>query len=75
MCRQWQNFTCLSDLQCRSWQTGSYCCQVHALPLGYTRRIYKEKKAKVVAASWGAELLQFLAELAIFHQDELKNMV
>merc|ERR1711915_643755 len=24
--RQWQNFTCFSDIQCRHWQTGKYCC-------------------------------------------------
>ena len=31
-------------------------------------RIYTEEKAKVVAAAWGTELLQFLAALAILHQ-------
>ena len=35
--------------------------------------VYTEEKAKVVAASWGTELLQFLAALAILSQDELKN--
>ena len=30
-------------------------------------------KAKVVIAVWGTELIQFLAVLAIFHQDDLKN--
>ena len=30
-----------------------------------------EEKAKVVAASWGTELLRFLAALAILHQDNL----
>ena len=39
----------------------------------YKRRIYTEEKAKVVAASWGAELFQFFAAFAILHQDELKN--
>ena len=27
----------------------------------HTKRIYKKEKAKVVAASWGTEFLQFLA--------------
>ena len=32
------------------------------------RRIYfTEEKAKVVAAAWGTELIQFLAALAILH--------
>ena len=31
-----------------------------------------EEKAKVVAASWGTELLQFFAPLAILHQNDLK---
>ena len=39
----------------------------------HRRRIYTEEKAKVVAASWGTELLQFLATLAILQQDEMKN--
>ena len=30
-------------------------------------RINTEGKAKVVAAAWGTELLQFLAELVILH--------
>ena len=32
-----------------------------------------EEKAKVVAAVWGTEMIQFLAALAIFHQDDLKK--
>ena len=39
----------------------------------HRRRIYTEEKAKVVAISWGTEMLQFLAALAILHQDYLKN--
>ena len=39
----------------------------------HRRRIYIEEKAKVVAASWGTELLQCLAALPISYQDELKN--
>ena len=38
------------------------------------RRIIKtEEKAKVVAAIWGTELIQFLAALAILHQDDMKK--
>ena len=37
------------------------------------RRIKTKEKAKVVAAAWGAELIQFLAALAILNQDDLKN--
>ena len=38
------------------------------------RRIIKtEEKAKVVAAIWGTELIQFLAALAILHQDDWKK--
>ena len=36
-------------------------------------RIITEGKAKVVAAAWGKELIQFLAALAILHQDDLKK--
>ena len=32
-----------------------------------------EAKAKVVAAVWGTELIQFLAVLAILLQDDLNN--
>ena len=39
----------------------------------HRRMIYTEEKAKVVAAVWGTECIQFLAMLAIFHQDYLKN--
>ena len=41
--------------------------------IAHTRSTYAEEKAKVVAASWGTELLQFLAAPAIFPQDELKK--
>ena len=34
------------------------------------RRIKTEEKAKVVAAVWGTEFIQFLATLAIWHQDD-----
>ena len=39
------------------------------VPGDHRGRIYTEEKAKVVAAAWGTELLQFLAALAILHQD------
>ena len=37
----------------------------------HRRRIYTEEKAKVVAAVWGTELIQFLATLQIYRQDYL----
>ena len=33
----------------------------------HRRRINTEEKAKVVAAAWVTELIQFLAKLAILH--------
>ena len=35
--------------------------------------INTKEKAKVVAAVWGTELIQFLALLAILYQEDLKN--
>ena len=43
------------------------------LPLSHRRRIYTEEKAKVVATVWGTEHIQFLAVLAVLHQDDLKK--
>ena len=43
--------------------------------LARRRRIYTEEKAKVAAASWGIELLQFLAPLTILLQNDFKNRV
>ena len=51
---------------------------------GHRRRINTEEKAKVVAALWGAEFVQFLSALAVFtvkrfeeydelQQDDLKK--
>ena len=45
------------------------CC----FAAGHRRRMYTEEKAKVVAAAWGAELLKFLAALAMLHQDDWMN--
>ena len=39
------------------------------------RRINTEEKAKVVAAVWVTELIQFLAALDILHQDDLKKRI
>ena len=41
----------------------------------YCHRIstYTEEKAMAVAAAWEADLIKFLAALAILHQDDLKN--
>ena len=43
-------------------------CTKESLPHG--RRIKKKDKEKVVAAVWGTDLIQFLAVLAILHQDD-----
>ena len=37
------------------------------------RWIKTKEKAKVVTAIWGTKLIQFLAALAVFHQDDLKK--
>ena len=44
-------------------------CETHR------RRIKTEVKAKVIAAAWGAELIQFLAMLLLanLHQNDIKN--
>ena len=42
------------------------------IPVKTRRRTKTKEKAKVVAAAWGAELIQFLAVLAILSQDDLK---
>ena len=39
----------------------------------HRRKMCTEKKAKVVAAVLGTEFINFLATLAILHQDDLKN--
>ena len=39
----------------------------------HRRRIYSEEKAKVVAAVLRAEFIQFLAALAVLHQDDMKK--
>ena len=39
----------------------------------HRRRIYTEEKAKIVAAVWRTELIQFLAVVAFLHQDDLKK--
>ena len=35
--------------------------------------IHRREGKGIVASSWGTEFIQFLAALAILHQDELKN--
>ena len=39
----------------------------------HRRMINSEEKSKVVAAAWETEFIQFLASLAILHQDDLKK--
>ena len=43
------------------------------VPRASGRKIKSEAKAKVVAAVWRTELIQFLDALAILHQDDLKK--
>ena len=43
------------------------------ISLGYRRRTKTEEKAKVVAAVWETELIQFLAALDIFHQNDFEE--
>ena len=40
---------------------------------GHKRRIKTEEKAKVIAAAWGAEAINFFASLDILHHDDFKN--
>ena len=47
--------------------------RIHFKGIKQPRRIHAEEKAKVVAAAWVTELIQFLAALAIFYQGNLKN--
>ena len=49
--------------------------QCHVVTL-HSRRINTEEKGKVVAAVWGIEFIQFVAELAILHYRTIfKNVV
>ena len=43
------------------------------LPASHRRRINTEEKAKVVAAVWGIELIQFLAGLVVFSQGQFEE--
>ena len=57
--------------QCRTLE---HLCTVRTLQaVSHRRRINTEEKAKVVAAIWGTECMQFLVALAVFHQVDLKN--
>ena len=42
---------------------------------GHGRRIYAEEQAKLVAAVWGTEFIKFLVALAIFYQDDVKDIM
>ena len=41
--------------------------------INHRRLIKTEEKVKVVVTVWGTELIEFLATLAILHQDDLKK--
>ena len=49
------------------------CSVQDVVGIAHRRRIYTEEKSKVVAAVCVTEFVQFLAALAILHQDNLKN--
>ena len=48
-------------------------CFLKTVPLNHWRSIKIEEMAKVVAPVWGTESIQFLAALAIFHQDDFEE--
>ena len=59
---------------CSIWKVNTAKTLRHFLPLiTHRSRKYAEDKTKVVAAVLGTEFIQFLAALAISHQDDLKN--
>ena len=39
----------------------------------HSRRMHTEEKAKVVAAVWGTDFIQFWAALAVLLQDDMKK--
>ena len=41
----------------------------------HRRKIYTGDKAKVVVAVWWTAFIQFLAMLAILHQDDMKRRI
>ena len=57
----------VSQLSAGLFTTG---CHPLVMDPGHRRRINTEEKAKVVAAAWRTELIQFLAALAILHHDD-----
>ena len=72
-----EDYTDCGGVQFRRWNfiwgCGGICMRLrlHLFILSlrgpYTRKIYTEEKANVVAAVWGTELVHFLAALAVFH--------
>ena len=46
---------------------------VAIVPIEHSRRIKIEEKARVVTVVWGTELIQFIAALAILHQNDRKK--
>ena len=45
----------------------------YVLVTRYSLVVIIEQEAKVVAAVWGTEFIQFLATIAILHQDDSKK--
>ena len=52
---------------------GSYQGRIHIKTSNHRRRIKTEAKAKVVAAVWGTEIIQFVAALAILYKDDFEE--
>ena len=48
---------------------------IRLCPPPHRRRKHTEKQAKVVAAVWGTVFIQFLAVIAVLHEDDLKNIM
>ena len=57
----------------RSSPLGSYQGRIHNKTSNHRRRIKTEAKAKVVAAVWGTEIIQFVAALAILYKDDFEE--
>ena len=53
-------------------QSGTYSTSQH-YPWQDRVIIYTEENAKVVSAIWGTKWIQFIATLAVLHQDDLKK--
>ena len=69
----WMNMYCTTFTNTVSISRRYSYPKFHFLNPRHIRRIYGEEKAKVIAAVWGTELIQFLAALQIESQDDFKK--